>query len=36
VEKRAPESVHGREIEIEEKVEEASIPGKDVSIHDDS
>jgi hypothetical protein len=43
VEKRIPESVLGqnvekrvREIGIEEKTEEASIPGKDASIHDDS
>jgi hypothetical protein len=36
VEKRVPESVLGREIGIEEEVEEAPIFGKDVSIQDDS
>jgi hypothetical protein len=36
VEKRVPESVLGREIGIEEEAEEAPIPGKDASIHDDS
>ena len=36
MEKRVPESVLGREIRIEEEVEEAPIFGKDVSIQDDS
>ena len=36
MEKRLLESVLGREIGIEEEAEEASIPGKDASIHDDS
>jgi hypothetical protein len=43
VEKRVPESVLEQNVEkrvweigIEEEAEEASIPGKDASIHDDS
>jgi hypothetical protein len=36
VEKRISESVLGREIGIEEEVEEAPIFGNDVSIQDDS